>query len=224
MTRSPRPSAAGCPRSSSQSASTRPATTARSSCSTSNTSASSCTGNFGTTITRPPPGHRRAHHLRRGDPRAGHLRADRGAARRHPARACSPRYMRDKAPDAVLRVFAILCYATPVFFAGLLLKLIFSVWLGWLPGRRPGLHRRPSSQLSALAAPDRHLPGSTRSAAATRRACGTCWRTPCCPAIALGPADRRRLPAAGPHQRHRHARARTTSRRRAPAASASSGW
>jgi len=42
-------------------------------------------------------------------------------------------YFRDKAPDAVLRVFAILCYATPVFFAGLLLKLVFSRWLGWLP-------------------------------------------------------------------------------------------
>ncbi|MFF5791395.1 ABC transporter permease [Paeniglutamicibacter sp. NPDC012692] len=41
--------------------------------------------------------------------------------------------MRDHWPDAVLRVFAILCYATPVFFAGLLLKLIFGVWLGWLP-------------------------------------------------------------------------------------------
>ena len=41
--------------------------------------------------------------------------------------------MRDRWPDAVLRVFAILCYATPVFFAGLLLKLIFGVWLGWLP-------------------------------------------------------------------------------------------
>ncbi|WP_394938939.1 ABC transporter permease [Psychromicrobium sp. YIM B11713] len=40
---------------------------------------------------------------------------------------------RDKWPDAVLRVFAILGYATPVFFAGLLLKLIFSVWLGWFP-------------------------------------------------------------------------------------------
>jgi peptide/nickel transport system permease protein len=40
---------------------------------------------------------------------------------------------RDRAPDAVLRVFAILCYATPVFFAGLLLKLVFSIWLGWLP-------------------------------------------------------------------------------------------
>jgi peptide/nickel transport system permease protein len=42
-------------------------------------------------------------------------------------------YFRDKWPDAVLRVFAIFCYATPVFFAGLLLKLIFSIWLGWLP-------------------------------------------------------------------------------------------
>jgi len=42
-------------------------------------------------------------------------------------------YFRDRAPDAVLRVFAILCYATPVFFAGLLLKLIFAVWLDWLP-------------------------------------------------------------------------------------------
>jgi peptide/nickel transport system permease protein len=42
-------------------------------------------------------------------------------------------YYRDKPHDAVLRVFAILCYATPVFFAGLLLKLVFSVWLGWFP-------------------------------------------------------------------------------------------
>jgi peptide/nickel transport system permease protein len=42
-------------------------------------------------------------------------------------------YFRDRWPDAILRVFAILCYATPVFFAGLLLKLVFSVWLGVLP-------------------------------------------------------------------------------------------
>lgn len=42
-------------------------------------------------------------------------------------------FRRDKAPDAVLRVSSILFYATPVFFLGLLLKLIFSVWLGWLP-------------------------------------------------------------------------------------------
>lgn len=42
-------------------------------------------------------------------------------------------YLRDRWPDAVLRVFAILCYATPVFFFGLLLKLVFAVQLGWLP-------------------------------------------------------------------------------------------
>ncbi|TWH25827.1 peptide/nickel transport system permease protein [Isoptericola variabilis J7] len=42
-------------------------------------------------------------------------------------------YFRDRAPDAVLRVLAILAYATPVFFAGLLLKLVFAVGLGWFP-------------------------------------------------------------------------------------------
>jgi peptide/nickel transport system permease protein len=42
-------------------------------------------------------------------------------------------YIRDRWGDAVLRVFAILCYATPVFFAGLLLKLVFAVQLGLLP-------------------------------------------------------------------------------------------
>jgi peptide/nickel transport system permease protein len=42
-------------------------------------------------------------------------------------------YWRDRWPDAVLRIIAILWYATPVFFAGLLLKLVFSVWLKVLP-------------------------------------------------------------------------------------------
>ncbi|WES63583.1 ABC transporter permease [Microbacter sp. GSS18] len=41
--------------------------------------------------------------------------------------------MRDRWPDAVLRVSAILFYATPVFFSGLVAKLVFSVWLGWFP-------------------------------------------------------------------------------------------
>lgn len=40
---------------------------------------------------------------------------------------------RDRYPDIVLRVLAILSYATPVFFAGLLLKLIFGVVLHALP-------------------------------------------------------------------------------------------
>src|SRR5690606_23051617 len=42
-------------------------------------------------------------------------------------------YLRDRVPDAMLRISAILAYATPVSFAGLMLKLVFSVWLGWLP-------------------------------------------------------------------------------------------
>ncbi|HAN23585.1 MAG: ABC transporter permease [Microbacterium sp.] len=42
-------------------------------------------------------------------------------------------YTRDRWPDATLRVGAILGYATPIFFVGLLLKLVFSVWLGVLP-------------------------------------------------------------------------------------------
>lgn len=42
-------------------------------------------------------------------------------------------YRRDEWQDAVLRIGAILAYATPIFFVGLLLKLVFSVWLGWLP-------------------------------------------------------------------------------------------
>jgi len=40
---------------------------------------------------------------------------------------------RDRPTDAALRVSAILFYATPVFFSGLVAKLIFSVWLDWLP-------------------------------------------------------------------------------------------
>jgi peptide/nickel transport system permease protein len=42
-------------------------------------------------------------------------------------------YFRDRWPDAILRIFAILWYATPVFFVGLLLKLVFAVWLNILP-------------------------------------------------------------------------------------------
>ena len=47
---------------------------------------------------------------------------------------------RDHAPDAVIRIFAILCYATPVFFLGLVFKLVFSV----------GLHIFDSSGRSSL--------------------------------------------------------------------------
>jgi len=40
---------------------------------------------------------------------------------------------RDKLPDISIRIFAVLVYAAPVFFVGLLLKLLFSATLGWLP-------------------------------------------------------------------------------------------
>lgn len=47
---------------------------------------------------------------------------------------------RDRTPDAVLRIFGILAYATPVFFIGLLLKLVFGVLWPVLPvsGRASG--------------------------------------------------------------------------------------
>jgi peptide/nickel transport system permease protein len=38
---------------------------------------------------------------------------------------------RDRLPDVGLRLFAVLAYATPVFFLGLLLKLLFAVKLNW---------------------------------------------------------------------------------------------
>ena len=40
---------------------------------------------------------------------------------------------RDRPPDVGLRLFAVLAYATPVFFLGLLLQLLFAIKLGWLP-------------------------------------------------------------------------------------------
>lgn len=42
-------------------------------------------------------------------------------------------YKRDRWQDAVLRIAAIFGYATPIFFVAILLKLVFSVSLGWLP-------------------------------------------------------------------------------------------
>ncbi len=44
----------------------------------------------------------------------------------------SARY-RDKISDVGIRLFSIICYATPVFFLGLVLKLIFSVYIPILP-------------------------------------------------------------------------------------------
>lgn len=48
----------------------------------------------------------------------------------------------NKPKDHVIRVFGIITYAIPVFFLGMILQMIFGVWLHWLPtgGRTaPGL-------------------------------------------------------------------------------------
>jgi peptide/nickel transport system permease protein len=39
----------------------------------------------------------------------------------------------NKLPDVLIRTFAILFYAAPVFFVALVLKLVFAQWLHWLP-------------------------------------------------------------------------------------------
>ena len=85
-------------------------------------------------------------------------------------------YLRDKAPDAFLRIFAILCYATPVFFAGLLLKLVFAGLAQGAPGRGPGIHG--TELRSGVSC--RTRPASTRSTRCswgTRKSWVTCSRT-----------------------------------------------
>ncbi|WP_136586414.1 ABC transporter permease [Microbacterium hydrothermale] len=61
-------------------------------------------------------------------------------------------YRRDRWQDATLRIGAILGYATPIFFVGLLLKLVFAVWLSVLPvaGRA---NTRTELKLAALDSP-----------------------------------------------------------------------
>jgi|WetSurMetagenome_2_1015567.scaffolds.fasta_scaffold43738_2 ABC-type dipeptide/oligopeptide/nickel transport system permease component len=45
----------------------------------------------------------------------------------------------NKPKDHVIRVFGIVTYAVPVFFLGMILQMVFGVWLHWLPtgGRMP---------------------------------------------------------------------------------------
>src|SRR5256886_15375964 len=40
---------------------------------------------------------------------------------------------RDRLPDFGTRLYGALAYNIPIFWFGLILKLIFAVWLGWLP-------------------------------------------------------------------------------------------
>lgn len=60
---------------------------------------------------------------------------------------------RDHAADAGIRTFAILCYATPVFFLGLILKLIFAIWLNVLPASGSGSSLGSEMQFSRLVSP-----------------------------------------------------------------------
>lgn len=43
---------------------------------------------------------------------------------------------RDRIPDIGIRLFGIITYAAPIFYTGLLFKLLFSSTLGWLPASR----------------------------------------------------------------------------------------
>ena len=42
-------------------------------------------------------------------------------------------YFKDRLPDHLIRGYALLLASTPAFWIGLLLLMIFAVWLGWLP-------------------------------------------------------------------------------------------
>jgi peptide/nickel transport system permease protein len=59
---------------------------------------------------------------------------------------------RETLPDAFIRVFAILGYAAPPFFIGLLAQLYFSQNLGWLPASKMA-----SAQVQALAETHTHI-------------------------------------------------------------------
>jgi peptide/nickel transport system permease protein len=59
---------------------------------------------------------------------------------------------RETAPDAAIRIFAILGYAAPPFFIGLLAQLYFSQNLGWLPASKMA-----SAQVQALAETHTHI-------------------------------------------------------------------
>jgi peptide/nickel transport system permease protein len=59
---------------------------------------------------------------------------------------------RETVPDALIRVFAILGYAAPPFFIGLLAQLYFSQHLGWLPASKMA-----SAQVQALAETHTHI-------------------------------------------------------------------
>ncbi len=109
---------------------------------------------------------------------------------------------RDRPADAGLRVGAILFYATPVFFAGLVAKLVFSVWLGWFPvsGRASvrteiALNREGGTGIYLIDAIASGNPAYVQDV----------LMHAVLPAMTLGLADSGHLPAARADERHRHA-------------------
>ena len=120
--------------------------------------------------------------------------------------AGSPPTRRDQGPTRPCGSSRSSATRRPVFFAGLLLKLVFSVWLGWLPvAGRASTDAQIEIQRDGCRR-DRPLPdrrdqlGDPRGDPRRARSTRSCRR------IALGLLTAGDLPAAGPHQRHRHAR------------------
>ena len=120
----------------------------------------------------------------RRDPGADLLGAARRARGRHPARP-DRRPLPRPAPDVGLRLFAVLCYATPVFFFGLLLQLLFAIKLGWFfaSGRAS-----PDVEfaITGISAGHPHLhPRRDHPRQPARRHRTSCG-TPSCPPLTLG--------------------------------------
>lgn len=62
---------------------------------------------------------------------------------------------RDRWPDQVIRILSIACIATPSFWLAVLMILLFSFQLGWLPasGALPNFFENPGGWLSRMALP-----------------------------------------------------------------------
>ena len=120
---------------------------------------------------------------------------------------------RETVPDAFIRVFAILGYAAPPFFVGLLAQLLFAKNLDWLPASKMA-----SPIVQATAVEHTHILIFDLAIEGDWSGVWDVCRHLILPAVTLGLLVMRRVhpPRAG--QRRRRRSAATTSRPRAPAA------